>query len=215
MKIEAEMGLPLANRQIGRESKNQKVGFEVLYYWTLTMVLISGNNKSVLQQTNDERAKAQGVTMLQNSHQQGNKSGESGRTQNLVNTGLTKAMSTMDDFKCGFPSEGLSATSNKWWGSVGHDDCAGTNSDGSKSALEERAGEAEKVACETEKAENSETPLGSSLLKVVRKRAVEEGREAFKVGVFQGYSTNKLSKREKILLHQIFRSSLPRSWIHD
>ncbi|XP_027339850.1 uncharacterized protein LOC113853599 [Abrus precatorius] len=179
------------------------------------MVLISGTNKSVLQQTHDERTKAQGITVLQNSHQQGNKSVESGRAQNLGNTGLTKAMTTMDEFKCGFPSEGLSTTSNKWWGSRDHDDCAGTNGDGSKNQLEEQAGDPDKVACETEKVENSETPYGSSLLTAVRKSAVEEGREAFKVGVFRGYGVNKLSKREKILLHQIFRSSLPRSWIHD
>ncbi|TKY46784.1 hypothetical protein E2542_SST28833 [Spatholobus suberectus] len=178
------------------------------------MVLISGNNKSVLQQTNDERAKAQGVTVLQNSRQQGNKNVESGRAQNAVNAGLTKAMTTMDEFKCGFPSEGLSTTSNKWWGSSDHDDCAGTNANGAKSRLEEKAaGEADKVAHETGKAENNETPHGSSLLTAVRKRAVEEGREALRLGVFRGYGVNKLSKREKILLHQIFGSSLPRSWM--
>ncbi|XP_061350265.1 uncharacterized protein LOC133295444 [Gastrolobium bilobum] len=181
------------------------------------MVLLSGNNKSVLQQTNDERAKAQGVTVLHNSHQQGgNKSVESGRAQNSPNLGMTKGMTTMDEFKFGFPSEGLSTISNKWWGSNDHNDCAGTtNPEGAKNQLEKRAEEINKVACETEKAESRETPQGSALLKAVRKRAVEEGREACKLGVFRGYGVNKLGKREKILLHQIFRSSLPRSWIHD
>lgn len=176
------------------------------------MVLISGNNKSVIQQTNDERAKAQGVTVLQNSHQQqGNKNVESGRTQNVVNTGLTKAMTTMDEFKCGFPSEGLSTTSNKWWGNSDRGDCAGANANGAKNQVEEKAVEADKVAHETGKAENNETPHGSSLMRGVRKRAVEEGREALKLGVFRGYGANKLSKREKILLYKIFGSSLPRS----
>ncbi|KAH1197614.1 hypothetical protein GmHk_18G051360 [Glycine max] len=161
------------------------------------MVLISGNNKSILHQTNDERAKAQGVTVLQNSHPQGNKNVESGRTQNAVSTGLTKAITTMDEFKCGFPSKGLSTTSNKWWGNTDRDDCAGANANGAK------------MAHETVKAENSEIPRGSSLLKAVRKRAVEEGREALKLEVFRGYGINKLSKREKTLLHQIFGSSLP------
>ncbi|KAG4920981.1 hypothetical protein AAZX31_18G102600 [Glycine max] len=165
------------------------------------MVLISGNNKSILHQTNDERAKAQGVTVLQNSHPQGNKNVESGRTQNAVSTGLTKAITTMDEFKCGFPSKGLSTTSNKWWGNTDRDDCAGANANGAK------------MAHETVKAENSEIPRGSSLLKAVRKRAVEEGREALKLEVFRGYGINKLSKREKTLLHQIFGSSLPRSWM--
>ncbi|XP_057433217.1 uncharacterized protein LOC130726027 [Lotus japonicus] len=229
------------------------------------MVLISGtgNNKNVLQQTHDERAKAQGGMVVNNSHQQGNRSVESGRTQNLSNTGLIKEMTRMDEFKYGFPSESLSTTSNKWWGSSDHGDSTGTNPGTAKSQPEERGGEAEKVpcktgnaensettqgssllteenvacktgnaensettqgssllteenvACETGNAQNSETPQGSSLLTAVRKRAVEEGREAFKLGVFRGYGVNKLRKREKILLHQIFKSSLPRSWIHD
>ncbi|KAG2394502.1 uncharacterized protein HKW66_Vig0181200 [Vigna angularis] len=176
------------------------------------MVLISGN-KSVLQQTNDERAKAQGITVLQNSQQQGNKNVDSARTQNVANAGLTKAMTTMDEFKSGFPSEGLSATSNKWWGNRDHDDCAGTSANGAKTQPEEKAGEAKMVHDETAKAGNSETPHGSSLLTAVRKRVVDEGREALKLGVFRGYGINKLSKREKILLHQIFRSSLPKSWM--
>ncbi|RDX83475.1 hypothetical protein CR513_35598, partial [Mucuna pruriens] len=149
--------------------------------------------------------------MLQNSHQQGNKNVESGRTQNVVNTGLAKALTTMDEFKCGFPSEGLSTTSSRWWGNSNHDECAGANPNGAKSQHEEKAGEADKAAHEIGKAENSETPHGLSLLTAVRKRVVEEGREALKLGVFRGYGSNKLSKREKILLHQIFRTSLPSS----
>lgn len=190
-----------------------QVGFKsVVLLGSLTMVLISGN-KSVLLQTNDERAKVQGITVLQNSQQQGNKNVESARTQNVVNTGLTKAMTTMDEFKSGFPSERLSATSNKWWGNRDHDDCAGTNASGANSQPKEKVGE-DKLVHETEKTENSETPHGSSLLTAVRKRAVEEGREALKLGVFRGYGgVNKLSKREKILLHQIFGSSLPKSWM--
>ncbi|XP_058782360.1 uncharacterized protein LOC131656756 [Vicia villosa] len=177
------------------------------------MVLISGNNKSVLQQANDERNKAQGVALHQNSHQQGNKTVESGRSPNLTNTLLTKGMTTMDEFKYGFPSESLSTTSNKWWGS---DNRVETRSDGAESQPKESTGESEKKEHETGKGENSEETLqGSSLLRAVRKRAVEEGREAFKLGVFRGYGANKVAKREKILLHQIFGSSLPKSWIHE
>jgi len=171
-------------------------------------------NYSVLQQANDGRTKAQGVTVHQNSHQQGNKSVESGRTQNLPNTVLAKGMTTLDEFKYGFPSESLSTTSNKWWGWSDCDDRTHTNQDGAKSQPEESGGEAEKKECETGKAESSEeTCQGSSLLRTVRKRAVEEGREAFKLGVLRGYRVNKLGKREKILLHQIFGSSLPKSWM--
>ncbi|AES70083.1 hypothetical protein MtrunA17_Chr3g0096311 [Medicago truncatula] len=178
------------------------------------MVLISGNNKSVLQQANDGRAKAQGVTVHQNSHQQGNKSVESVRTQNLPNTVLAKGMTTLDEFKYGFPSESLSTISNKWWGWGDSDDRTDTNQDGGKSQPEESGGEAEKKERETGKAESSEeTRHGLSLLRSVRKRAVEEGRETFNLGVFRGFGVNKLAKREKILLHQIFGSSLPKSWM--
>ncbi|KAL2322529.1 hypothetical protein Fmac_026908 [Flemingia macrophylla] len=177
------------------------------------MVLINGN-KSIIQQTNDERPKAQGVTVLQNSHQQqGNKNVESGRTQNPVNSGLTKAMTTMDEFKCGFPSEGLSTTSSKWWGNSGRGDNVRVNANGAKSQVEEKAGEADKVTHEPGQAEKHENPHGFFLLRGVRKRAAEEGREALKLGVFRGYGANKLSKREKILLHKIFGSSLPLSWM--
>jgi hypothetical protein len=172
-------------------------------------------NYSVLQQANDDRTKPQGVTVHHNSNQQGNKSIESGRNQNLPNTVLAKGTTSLDEFKYGFPSESLSATSNKWWGCSNRDDHAKTIPDGDKSQPEESGGEAEKKECETEKTENSEeTPQGSSLLRSVRKRAVEEGREAFKLGVFRGYGVNKIGKKEKILLHQIFGSSLPKSWIN-
>lgn len=171
-------------------------------------------NYRVEQQANDERTKAQGVTVNHNSHQQGNKSVEIGRTQNLPNTVLAKGTTTTDEFKYGFPSESLSTTSNKWWGCSDRNDRVDTNPDETKSQPEESGGEAVKMECETEKTENSEeTPEGSSVLRTVRKRAVEEGREAFKLGVFRGYGVNKLGKREKILLHQIFGSSLPKSWI--
>ncbi|PNY16281.1 hypothetical protein L195_g012996 [Trifolium pratense] len=168
---------------------------------------------SGLQQANDDRTKAQGVTIHHNSNQQGNKSVESGRTQNSSNTVLAKGTTALDEFKYGFPSESLSTTSNKWWGCSNRDDCAKTIPDGAKSQPEKSGGEAEKKECETGKAENSEeTPQGSSLLRSVRKRSVEEGREAFKLGVFRGYGVNKLGKKEKILLHQIFGSSLPKSY---
>ncbi|KAK7333646.1 hypothetical protein VNO80_30423 [Phaseolus coccineus] len=117
--------------------------------YSLLLALLK-ENLCVLLQTNDERAKAQGITVFQNSQQQGNKNVESARTQNVVNPGLTKAMATMDEFKSGFPSEGLSATSNKWWGNRDHDDCAGTNASGANSQPKEKAGE-DKVVHESEK----------------------------------------------------------------
>ena len=176
---------------------------------------------SVLHQPKDDRSKVQGVTMLHNPHQLASKNTESGRPQNLLSTSLTKGMATLDEFKYGFPSEGLSTSSNKWWGSSGLDDSVRTNTGGAevgdngKTQLEGRAKEADMETCETGKEDENACPQGTNLLTAVRKRAVEEGREALKLGVFKGHGVNKLSKREKILLLQIFRSSLPRSWIYD
>ncbi|MED6108582.1 hypothetical protein PIB30_025548 [Stylosanthes scabra] len=179
------------------------------------MLLLSGNNKSLSQQTNDERSKAQGVTAIHNPHAQGTKSADGGRMQSSFNTSMTKGMTTMDEFKYGFPSQGLSTSSNKWWGSSDHDDSAGTNGSRAESQVEESAGEEEKVASETGNAGASEIPQGAALLMTVRKRAAEEGREALKLGIFRHHGVNKLGKREKTLLRRIFRSSLPSSWIPD
>ncbi|KAF7815715.1 uncharacterized protein G2W53_029684 [Senna tora] len=189
------------------------------------MVLISGSNKSALQHANDPRSKAQqGLAAHHNPHHQGNKNIESARLQNALNTNLTKGMTTtLEEFKFGFPSNGLSTTSNKWWGSSGPDDsaskkpdCAGASKH-NKGQVEERAKEnAGTETCETGKdEETSKTLQGTALLKSIRKRAAEEGREALKLGVSRGYGGKKIGKREKILLLQIFRSSLPRSWLHD
>lgn len=134
---------------------------------------------------------------------------------------------TLDEFKYGFPSGGLSTTSNKWWGSSGGvpDDSAD-----SKKKAEEGADVSKHMKAQlkdTEKKEEAgtemsgagkeamKTPEGAALLREIRKRAVEEGREALKLGVFQGYGVKKLGKREKIMLLQIFSSTLPSSWIHD
>lgn len=131
-------------------------------------------------------------------------------------------MTTVDEFKYGFPSDGLSTTSSKWWGRSGPNDSAGKHPDGAeasdhgKGRPEERAEEeADTETCETGEDETMKTPEGTALLTDVRKRAVEEGREALKLGVFRGYGVKKLGKREKMLLLQIFRSSFPRSWIYD
>lgn len=134
---------------------------------------------------------------------------------------------TLDEFKYGFPSEGLSTTSNKWWGSSGGgpDDSADSKKkveDGAdvskhmKGQLEdtEKKEEADTEMSEAGK-EAVKTPKGAALLREIRKRAMEEGREALKLGVFRGYGVKKLGKREKIMLLQIFSSTLPSSWIHD
>ncbi|XP_028751979.1 uncharacterized protein LOC114711720 [Neltuma alba] len=186
------------------------------------MVLISGNNKSILQHPNDARSKASGVTVFHNPHhQQGSKNIETRPSHNVVSSNLTKGMTALDEFKYGFPSEGLSTTSNKWWGSSGPDDSVGKKADGPDVGKhgKDRIEGTEKEEADTEMSEagkeTMKTPEGAALLADIRKRAVQEGRETLKLGVFRGCGVKKIGKREKIMLLQIFSSSLPSSWIHD
>ncbi|KAL3572626.1 hypothetical protein D5086_026530 [Populus alba] len=62
---------------------------------------------------------------------------------------------------------------------------------------------------------NEIDPQGTGLLTSVRKRAVEEGREARKLGVYRTYGVNKLGRKQRALLLRIFGSSLPKQWIQD
>ncbi|KAK9285063.1 hypothetical protein L1049_024248 [Liquidambar formosana] len=165
-------------------------------------------------------SKLRGVTTPHILQQQGNKNSQSGRPQNLPNTSLTKGITTSsDEFKYGFPSDGLSAVSYNWWGSGSPDgnggfffgDGAEVNED-DKHQSEELADEGAKP--ETGKGESNIGPQGTGLLMTVRKRAVEEGREALKIGVVRGYGINKRGMRERTLLLRIFKSSLPSQWLY-
>lgn len=132
----------------------------------------------------------------------------------------------MDEFKNGFPANGLSSVSIKWWGSSSKED--------TERALPE----------ETIKGENQEShqlsneiswhmvkddhPGGpdhstedsatitepSASLCSLRRKAVECGRETLKGGVSKGYTTYKLGKRQRLALFQVFKSSLPHQWMN-
>uniref|UniRef100_A0A2N9IBC2 RWP-RK domain-containing protein n=1 Tax=Fagus sylvatica TaxID=28930 RepID=A0A2N9IBC2_FAGSY len=156
----------------------------------------------------------------------GSKNVQTLRPQALLSTSLTKGIAALDEFKYGFPSHGLSTASNKWWGSSSPDGCEATLGDGvetnqdDKHQSQEMVGDGpgiiifDKEECESVKEGSNIGPQGTGLLMTVRKRTVEEGREALKLGVFRGYGINKISKREKTLLLRIFKSSLPKRWIH-
>ncbi|CAL9019465.1 unnamed protein product [Prunus brigantina] len=63
-------------------------------------------------------AKSQGITVSPPAQQQGSKNVQTGRPQNILTLSLTKGNTTYDEFKHGFPSDGLSTASNKWWGTI-------------------------------------------------------------------------------------------------
>lgn len=55
-------------------------------------------------------------------------------------------------------------------------------------------------------------PEGASLLSAIRKKNAEDGVQVLKLGISRGYGTSRLTKRQKLLLSEIFRSSLPAQW---
>ncbi|XP_004303879.1 PREDICTED: uncharacterized protein LOC101310432 [Fragaria vesca subsp. vesca] len=161
-----------------------------------------------------------------NLHQQGSKNVQTGRPHNLLTLSLTKG-TTLEEFKSGFPSEGLSTASNRWWGSNSPDCDEGIHGE-ADNADEENKHQSNKLAddsassitgnqekCGSEKQENNIDPQGTDLLVAVRKRAVEEGKKARKLGVFRGYGARKLGRKERTMLLRIFESSLPKDWIPD
>lgn len=135
----------------------------------------------------------------------------------------TSSLAIVDEFRYGFPSNGLLRTSNKWWGSS----TANSNKDTQVKAetnIEQTEQQSEKVLksspCKgevggqgrTDETSTSPQLSGTGLLLGVRKRALEEGQEALKLGFYQCSGRNKPGKREKLLLQGIFGSSLPKEW---
>ncbi|XVF14475.1 hypothetical protein REPUB_Repub09cG0063400 [Reevesia pubescens] len=126
-------------------------------------------------------------------------------------TGMTMS----DEFKFGFPSDGLSITTNKCWGIHEVIDVDGAENEGEDKhqSVKKSDDKANAKLDENGKLEDGIGPQRSDLLIAVRKRAMEEGR-ALKLGVYEGYGMKKLGRREASLLLPIFRSSLPKDWIH-
>lgn len=134
----------------------------------------------------------------------------------------TSSLAIVDEFRYGFPSNGLLRTSNKWWGSSTAANKNDTHVKADRNT--EQTEQSEKVLksspCEgevggqggTDEANTSPQLSGTGLLSAVRKRALEEGQEALKLGFHQCSGINKPGKREKLLLQGIFGSSLPKEW---
>ncbi|KAK3446265.1 hypothetical protein EUGRSUZ_A01998 [Eucalyptus grandis] len=57
------------------------------------------------------------MALPRSSQQPESKQGQSGQIQSVISGSLIKSLAVLDEFKYGFPSNGLSVTSNKWWGS--------------------------------------------------------------------------------------------------
>ncbi|EPS61740.1 hypothetical protein M569_13055, partial [Genlisea aurea] len=112
------------------------------------------------------------------------------------NSTTTTTTTAADQFKYGFPSEGLSTVSNKWW----------SNRDSDETKRQVDAGRREEEATTT-------TPASS--LSSLRKRVAAESKEALKHGVYRGYYNNvktPLDETKRSILHMIFGSTLPAEW---
>ncbi|CAB4267507.1 unnamed protein product [Prunus armeniaca] len=107
-------------------------------------------------------AKSQGITVSPPAQQQGSKNVQTGRPQNILTLSLTKGNTTYDEFKHGFPSDGLSTASNKWWGSNSPDGYESIHGEGAETD-EDKKHQSEKIG------------------------SLEEGQKALKLGVLRGY----------------------------
>lgn len=183
------------------------------------------SNYSVICKCSDSQAqirglsKSQVIASHQNLQQQGNKSITSGKSHVLSNVIISKGVASWDEFRYGFPSDGLITCKNKWWGSssADHEDGAETGKKDKDQSQDQENEDSvgNSTTCGNKKHEESSI-TGSKIsggLKAIRKRVAEEGREVLKLGVYQGQGLKKLGRREKGLLLRIFKTSLPEEWI--
>ncbi|KAK4786687.1 hypothetical protein SAY86_010520 [Trapa natans] len=123
---------------------------------------------------------------------------------------LAKGQTLLDEFKIGFPSEGLSVISNKWWG------CNSGDEDETKKESEHKFDDLPTEMKSDEENEGNNLDLsGTNLLTAVRRKATAEGEKALKIGVFRGRSIQDMGDRERALLLGLFQSSFPKDWIED
>ncbi|XP_060209466.1 protein NLP3 isoform X2 [Lycium barbarum] len=150
-------------------------------------------NKSSISSTM-EMPKAAGAF----SPQQGTRNVQSGSLPHFRISSLTKGTSVgYDEFKYGFPPNGLSTATYKWWGNKSPDG----NDDNQLN--DDNANNSNKSECHT-----SLDSMGTTLLTDVRKRAVKEGKETLRLGVYRGRSANMLDPTKRKILLQVFKSYL-------
>ncbi|KAK9692374.1 hypothetical protein RND81_09G260000 [Saponaria officinalis] len=128
------------------------------------------------------------------------------RPYQIVASGLAlEASSFSEEFKYGFPSSGLSRSTNKWWGDCGVNDglstAEGTTTSDVKDASESQV--ESNIMEHSGKNERDKVPLLSS----IRKRALDEGQKALKSGALKKHGADQLEKEEKILLRRLFQAS--------
>ncbi|KAL0362533.1 UNVERIFIED_CONTAM: hypothetical protein Scaly_1208500 [Sesamum calycinum] len=71
---------------------------------------------------------------------------------------------------------------------------------------------ADEEETEAKKNETNSDVQWMGLLSALRKRAAKEGKQALKLGVYKKYNMTTLDRNKKMVLLQIFKSSLPSDW---
>lgn len=140
------------------------------------------------------RTKGSLIPITGNSQMQGNNSFQ---TANAVQSQTRHVPSYFDDFKYGFPSNGLSCVSHKWWG---EDDTGSSNPEKPTVSVVENKGH--------EKGNDTIAAPTVSLVSM-RKRALECGRMSLHGGMLLNAESYKLGKKKRLLMFQVFGSSLP------
>lgn len=123
-----------------------------------------------------------------------------------------------DDFKYGFPANGLSSVSHKWWGSNNTEH--GEKTEAAKSTANEKEKQDSCMSMvkpsrcmeiyeqiDSNVMDSVITTEASASLVSLRKRALESGHKSL-VGL-SNCQFYKLSKRKRLLLFQVFGSSFP------
>ncbi|XP_021772035.1 protein NLP1 [Chenopodium quinoa] len=148
---------------------------------------------------------------------QGSKTVATWQSQHMFASGLAiETSASLDEFKYGFPSAGLSECSNRWWGSsidsndgVSKDEDTKTSSevkDASKVQVDDSASMCEERTDSMEEDSKSDKQ-NEILLSATRKRALEEGKKALNFSVLKKYGADKLRNEEKILLRRLYQTS--------
>lgn len=182
---------------------------------------------SGLQPVSNEMSRFHGGGASPLAQQQGIKNSPVSQPHILLNASSIKGLMATDEFKYGFPSQGLSATTNKWWGSGNSDDYDRIQGGETETYEEDKNQPEEKTDDSTPskaveekefkygKEESKAGFQGPSILTSIRRRIADEGQEALKLGVYNRNPMKKLKRKEKVLLLRMFGSSVPKEWIYD
>ncbi|KAL6570748.1 hypothetical protein OROGR_000298 [Orobanche gracilis] len=133
--------------------------------------------------------------------------------------------SISDEYKYGFPLDGLSSVSYRWWGNKSADKNVIDSKEGDIDKNEHQPKELENTAAANLSSVDEEVTEGkkhesidadsewASSLSTLRRKMAKDGQQALGLGVYRGYDGVKtLDRAKKHLLSQIFKSSLPRGW---